>query len=51
MIEHNDHLLESYGLIRDIFNNNTFMLKLNINRDIYFTAKENIKFLYLLYLF
>ncbi|EPS46333.1 diguanylate cyclase/phosphodiesterase (GGDEF & EAL domains) with PAS/PAC sensor(s) [Clostridium botulinum CFSAN002369] len=44
MIEHNDHLLESYGLIRDIFNNNTFMLKLNINRDIYFTAKENIKF-------
>ncbi|WP_041173368.1 EAL domain-containing protein [Clostridium botulinum] len=44
MIEHNDHLLESYGLIKDIFNNNAFMLKLNINRDIYFTAKENIKF-------
>ncbi|NFK79612.1 EAL domain-containing protein [Clostridium botulinum] len=44
MIEHNDHILESYGLIRDIFNNNAFMLKLNINRDIYFTAKENIKF-------
>ncbi|EPY2274873.1 EAL domain-containing protein [Clostridium sporogenes] len=44
IVEGNDNLIESYGLIRDIFNNNAFMLKLNITRDIYFAAKENIKF-------
>ncbi len=37
-------MIESYGLIKDIFNNDAFMLKLNITRDIYFAAKENIKF-------
>ncbi|AVQ37879.1 bifunctional diguanylate cyclase/phosphodiesterase [Clostridium botulinum] len=44
IVEGNDNLIESYGLIKDIFNNNSFMLKLNITRYIYFAAKENIKF-------
>ncbi|APH15574.1 diguanylate cyclase domain protein [Clostridium sporogenes] len=44
IVESNDNLIESYGLIKDIFNNNAFMLKLNITRDIYFAGKKNIKF-------
>nr|WP_307897127.1 CHASE4 domain-containing protein [Clostridium botulinum] len=44
IVEGNDNLIQSYGLIKDIFNNNSFMLKLNITRYIYFAAKENIKF-------
>ncbi|NFQ15762.1 EAL domain-containing protein [Clostridium sporogenes] len=44
IVEGNNNLIESYGLIKDIFNNDAFMLKLNITRDIYFAAKENIKF-------
>ncbi len=51
IVEGNDNLIQSYGLIKDIFNNNSFMLKLNITRYIYFAAKENIKFFSICYIY
>ncbi|MDS1005272.1 EAL domain-containing protein [Clostridium sporogenes] len=44
LVERNNEILEGYGVIKDIFNNDSFMLKTDINRDIYFAAHKNINF-------
>ncbi len=45
LVERNNEILEGYGgVIKDIFNNDSFMLKMDIDRNIYFAAKKNIKF-------
>ncbi|EJO5346308.1 EAL domain-containing protein [Clostridium botulinum] len=44
IVERDENTIETYCLLKDVFNNNSFMLKTNINRDIYSAAKSNINF-------